>query len=102
MCMCMYNVQSNILCLPVILSLEELEFLLDTVQSFQDSELERLARLQGDLEKKKGQRERRHEERMLGCTCVKVPVQEKIVCVVSILKNFEGLLKVKTLKRGLG
>jgi len=35
--------------LPVILSLEELELLLDTVQSFQDCELERLARLQGNL-----------------------------------------------------
>lgn len=34
---------------PVILRLEELEFLLDTVQRFQDCELERLARLQRDL-----------------------------------------------------
>lgn len=35
---------------PVILGLEELEFLLDAVQSFQDGELERLAGLQGDLD----------------------------------------------------
>lgn len=34
---------------PVILRLEELEFLLYTVQGLQDGELERLARLQGDL-----------------------------------------------------
>lgn len=39
----------NVFWVPVILSLEELEFLLDSVQSFQDCELERLARLQGDL-----------------------------------------------------
>lgn len=42
---------------PVILSLEELEFLLDTVQSFQDCELERLARLQGDLHGRKKNKE---------------------------------------------
>lgn len=34
----------------MILGLEELEFLLDAVQSFQDGELERLAGLQGDLD----------------------------------------------------
>lgn len=34
---------------PVILRLEELELLLYTVQGLQDCELERLARLQGDL-----------------------------------------------------
>lgn len=34
---------------PVILGLEELEFLLYSVQGLQDGELERLARLQGDL-----------------------------------------------------
>lgn len=49
-------VQHNIVCVPVILRLEELEFLLDTVQSFQDCELERLAGLQGDLHRKKRER----------------------------------------------
>lgn len=41
---------------PVILRLEELEFLLDTVQRFQDCELEGLARLQGDLHRESKER----------------------------------------------
>lgn len=58
----------------MILRLEELEFLLDTVQSFQDCKLERLARLQGDLrgKKRKRIRERQDEKQILRCVCVRV------------------------------
>lgn len=47
----------------MILRLEELEFLLDAVQGLQDCELERLARLQGDLYKTKIKRRKMMKNR---------------------------------------
>ncbi len=75
------RVQRNIVCVPVILRLEELEFLLDTVQSFQDCELERLAGLQGDLHRKKRKRRTERKDENIDteeCVCVCV-----CVCVCS-------------------
>lgn len=46
----------------MILRLEELEFLLYTVQSLQDCELERLARLQGDLHRKNKREDEEDDE----------------------------------------
>lgn len=60
------RVKCNTVYAPVILRLEELEFLLYTVQSLQDCELERLARLQGDLHRKNEREDETMIHRFLG------------------------------------
>lgn len=71
-------VQCGIVAAPVILRLEELEFLLYTVQRLQDCELERLARLQGDLRRTRKESKRKEKvkrkTKTLGCACVSMCV----------------------------
>lgn len=73
----------------MILRLEELEFLLDTVQSFQDCKLERLARLQGDLrgKKRKRIRERQDEKQILRCVCACMFACVHVRACAHLLKN---------------